>query len=168
MLYSFIRAAVSMSSGVNFHFLSRFVIDPDIHTLVWSYMHTQLCLRVRMWMWLYGHPDLWFWRVCHFSFLEYLQLIIVITQSSCVSILVSDFNNRWRTATHPALWGGGLLDRPPSWQACRCQSHLLGPRHWCRTLRHHGERRGGQSLSGVLLFTSKFWSPPNNCPLYEK
>lgn len=117
---------------------------------------------------LWVHPDLWFWRGCHFCFLKHWRLVtvVVITKCSCVSILDPAFHDRWRPATHPALRVGGLLDRPPSWQAGRCQSHPLSPRNRSRTLRHHGEGQRGQNLSGVFLFSSTFWSPKKRCQFF--
>lgn len=80
---------------------------------------------------------------------------LIIIRCSFVSILVSAFDDRWRPAAHPPFKVGGLLDRPPSGEACRCESHLvpLWPRY--RELRHHGERWRGQNLPRVLPLTSK-------------
>lgn len=51
-----------------------------------------------------------------------------------VSVLVSAFNDRWRAAAHPAIESGGLLDRPPAGEDCRCESHLFPLWLWSREL----------------------------------
>lgn len=75
-----------------------------------------------------------------------------------VSILVSASNDRWRPTAHPPFQVGGLLDRPPSGEAGRYESHLFSPWPQFRELRHHGERQRSQNLPKVLPLTSKLWS----------
>lgn len=89
-----------------------------------------------------------FWRPC----VHLYELI-----SNLPFFLGSAFDHRLRSASHPSLQIGRLLDRPPSAEARGHEPHLLPAR--AGELRHHGERWRGQSLSRALPLQSEYWYP---------
>lgn len=143
ILYMSIRAAGSMSSGVNSLPLWRLVFNLKINMWVWLH----LCVETDLFFFFYQRDD-----IC---FLKQQALII---KCFFVSTLVSAINDRWRPPTHHPFQVRRLLDRPPSGEGCGCESHLFPLWPCTRELRHHGKRQRGQNLPRVLLLTSKLWS----------